>query len=172
MLRQGVRRGRQNPFLANSLTSHFRGRGGPPIPHPHSQFSAKPLHGAAGRAGGAQGGGLSGLYEVLKGRRIVGLAEAVRENGRHGDVVVAGRMGGRRTITESRKAADVRVETASMPAASPTTKLNFVAWYLRKLDDWPLLTKSLTAGAIYTCSDLCSQVGNLLTQFSKFLHNI
>ena len=82
-------------------------------------------------------------------------------------LVAEARCGGRRFITGSHKA-DVGVEAAAVPAASPS-KLNVVAWYLRKLDQRPLLTKSLTAGAIYTGSDLCSQVG-ALKRFWKLLN--
>jgi hypothetical protein len=66
-------------------------------------------------------------------------------------------VGGQRSITGSSNAGGTTAEAASIPAA-PASNIKFVVWYLRKLEEYPLRTKALTAGTIYTVSDLTSQV--------------
>ncbi len=66
-------------------------------------------------------------------------------------------VGGQRSITGSSNAGGTTAEAASIPAA-PASNIKFVVWYLRKLEQYPLRTKALTAGTIYTVSDLTSQV--------------
>lgn len=138
MLGLAARRGRQQSSLARALLVN----GGGALP----RVVSKSLEDAAGSSRNLSS--LSNLYEVVKVRGAAG--NGVRE------FLFELRSGSRRTITGSRKV-DVGVEAAAVPAGS-ASKLNFVAWYLRKLDQRPLLTKSLTAGTIYTGSDLCSQV--------------
>lgn len=145
MLGLVARRGRQKSSLARALIEH-----GGAVPRLVSNsFEEAPR---AGRHWTS----LAGLYEIVKLRGAAGFLDArkVRDGAR--EFVHEARCGGRRTFTESRKA-NVAVEAAAVPGAS-SSKLNFVAWYLRNLDRRPLLTKSLTAGTIYTTSDLCSQV--------------
>jgi hypothetical protein len=67
------------------------------------------------------------------------------------------RVGGQRSITGSSDAGGTTAEAASITAA-PASNIKFVVWYLRKLEQYPLRTKDLTAGTIYTVSDLTSQV--------------
>lgn len=140
MLGLVARRGRRQSSLARALLGH----GG---------TVTKSLEEVGGA--GLNCASLAGLYEVVKVRGVAGVSQAAKGGNGVREFVVEARCGGRRTITGSRKA-DVAVEAAAVPAGS-VSKLNFVAWYLRKLDQRPLLTKSLTAGAIYTSSDLCSQ---------------
>ena len=151
MLGLVARRGRRQSSLARALLGH----GG---------TVTKSLEEVGGA--GLNCASLAGLYEVVKVRGVAGVSQAAKGGNGVREFVVEARCGGRRTITGSRKA-DVAVEAAAVPAGS-VSKLNFVAWYLRKLDQRPLLTKSLTAGAIYTSSDLCSQVG--APNFWKLLH--
>jgi hypothetical protein len=66
-------------------------------------------------------------------------------------------VGAQRSITGSSNAGGTTAEAASIPAA-PASNIKFVVWYLRKLEQYPLRTKALTAGTIYTVSDLTSQV--------------
>lgn len=136
MLGLAARRGRQqSSTLARALIDHSGGGAPRLAPKPSSEVAGSSRNWTS----------LTNLYEAVKVRGESGLANALRD-------------GSRRTISNSRKV-DVGVEaaTAAAPAGS-ASKLNFVAWYLRKLDQRPLLTKSLTAGSIYTSSDLCSQV--------------
>lgn len=65
-------------------------------------------------------------------------------------------VGGQRSITGSSNAGGTTAEAASIPAA-PASNIKFVVWYLKKLEQYPLRTKALTAATIYTVSDLTSQ---------------
>lgn len=46
----------------------------------------------------------------------------------------------------------------SSRASSTTTRNAFVTWYLGRIEARPVLTKSLTAGAIFVAADISSQV--------------
>ena len=46
----------------------------------------------------------------------------------------------------------------TLPSSVNSGKLDFVSWYLRMLESRPVMTKSVTAGIIFTVADLSSQV--------------
>jgi hypothetical protein len=48
----------------------------------------------------------------------------------------------------------------SSSSNSNSKKVGFVGWYLRKLENHPIITKSITSSLIFTAADLTSQVIN------------
>ncbi|KAG0563134.1 hypothetical protein M758_8G006000 [Ceratodon purpureus] len=150
MLGLAARRGRQqSALIARALLDHGAAAAAAPAPRQVTKSLAE----VAGA--GSHWMSLAGLYEVVKVRGAAGVSDAVKAGNCVRHSAVEAKCGGRRSISGSRKT-DAGLEAAAVPAGS-ASKLSFVAWYLRKLDERPLLTKSLTAGAIYTGSDLCSQ---------------
>ena len=152
MLTLGARRGRHSTLSSTLIKEILKKE---PSSSPISQLQAIRSHYKA-RVSPATTGQL-GFIEYIRGR-IGRLPECSRADGSHEALRFTGK--GRRTISGSRKAG-VTAETAAIPTP-PVSKLNFVKWYLRQLQERPLLTKSLTAGFIYTSSDLTAQVRSAL----------
>lgn len=50
--------------------------------------------------------------------------------------------------------------SSSSATATSLSKVGFVGWYLGMIKSWPILTKSVTSGLIYTAADVSSQVTN------------
>lgn len=64
-----------------------------------------------------------------------------------------------RSFTHSRslRSSEGPGNSSAVSSSSPSTN-GFVRWYLEMIDKYPILTKSITASAIYTSADLTSQV--------------
>lgn len=50
------------------------------------------------------------------------------------------------------------LSSSAAAASSSYARIGFVSWYLGMIEARPVLTKSLTAGSIFTAADLTSQV--------------